>query len=148
MKKLLTLTVLVLLNNICVAGNEVQCLANNIYYEASAEPYLGKVAVAKVTVNRTKDPDFKPTICGVVYQPGQFSWTSDKSLQKRRKDPKVWQECLQIARNVVAGYGLGYLADFSATHFHNNKVKPKWKLKRVAKIGNHTFYAKRVQPDR
>ncbi len=33
------------------------------------EPYVGKVAVGAVVLNRTKSPSFPNTIAGVVYQP-------------------------------------------------------------------------------
>jgi len=32
------------------------------------------------------------------------------------------------------------MADFNAMYFHSTKVKPRWKLRKVAKIGNHVFY--------
>lgn len=61
---------------------ELECLAKNIYYEAGTEPFEGKVAVAQVTINRTKSKDFPKDICAVVYERNivynkvicQFSW--------------------------------------------------------------------------
>jgi spore germination cell wall hydrolase CwlJ-like protein len=47
---------------------EVKCLAQNIYYEARNEPEEGKVAVGVVTLNRTQDPRFPKSVCGVVHQ--------------------------------------------------------------------------------
>ena len=56
---------------------EVECLAQNIYFEAGAEPIAGKIAVATVTLNHVKQ-GFAKTICGVVKQKRngvcQFSW--------------------------------------------------------------------------
>jgi len=49
-------------------AREVQCLAQNIYYEARNEPEEGKVAVGLVTINRTQDPRFPDSVCGVVHQ--------------------------------------------------------------------------------
>lgn len=112
---------------------EVECLAQAIYHEARGEPEKGKFAVAHVVVNRAKSMRFPSTICKVVYQPGQFSWTSDKSLR-----PRVDSTALAIAKLVLAGFSP--IPEFAATHFHNRTVKPGWKLKKLAIIGNHVFY--------
>jgi spore germination cell wall hydrolase CwlJ-like protein len=47
---------------------EVACLARNIFFEAGSEPEEGKVAVGLVTINRSQDPRFPRTVCGVVDQ--------------------------------------------------------------------------------
>ena len=53
-------------NNLKINQEELWCLANNIYFEARAESYSGKQAVANVTDNR-KDSELHPnTYCGVV----------------------------------------------------------------------------------
>ena len=61
---------------------QLECLANNIYWEAASEPFEGKVAVAQVTMNRVESGRFADTVCGVVYQKNviyekvicQFTW--------------------------------------------------------------------------
>lgn len=115
---------------------EFDCLVRNVYQEARGEPFKGKVAVALVTLNRTKSDRFPNTICGVVYQKNQFSWTNKYS--KVRINPIHWQEAKDAA--FAAYMGVETLGIFRATHFHNAKVNPGWKLRKVAKIGNHTFY--------
>ena len=50
------------------ARKQVDCLADNIYYEAGHEPMQGRFAVAMVTMNRTQDPRFPKDICSVVKQ--------------------------------------------------------------------------------
>ena len=50
-------------------SQEAVCLAKNIYFEARGESLAGKLAVAKVTLNRTKHEDFPDSVCKVVYQP-------------------------------------------------------------------------------
>ena len=49
-------------------SNEVQCLAENIYFEAASESFEGKLAVAQVTLNRVNSGKFAKTVCGVVKQ--------------------------------------------------------------------------------
>ena len=49
-----------------VMADEVKCLAKNIYFEARAESYAGKQAVANVTQNRLDSKDHPDSYCGVV----------------------------------------------------------------------------------
>ena len=46
---------------------QLQCLADNIYYEAKGESDLGKIAVARVVMNRV-DAGFEKDPCAVIYQ--------------------------------------------------------------------------------
>jgi len=55
--------------------SEVMCLAENIYFEARAESYSGKAAVANVTRNRVNDARWGSTYCEVVTEgPIRESW--------------------------------------------------------------------------
>lgn len=112
--------------------SDIDCLAKVIYYEAKGEPEAGKLAVALATLNRVDSPKYPKTVCEVVYQKNQFSWT--KQPQRGTK----WQSARKTAE--TAYYNRDILGDFRATHFHNLRVNPGWKLKRVAKIGGHIFY--------
>ena len=117
-------------------SRETQCLADNIYFEARGEPFKGKVAVALVTINRTKSDKFPRTICGVVYQKGQFTWTANKH---KITDFTNWTDSLLAASMAMEDSKI--LGDFKATHYHNDTVAPAWGLRKVAKIGKHTFYS-------
>jgi len=55
-----------------VTSRDEECLARNIYFEASGEPEEGKAAVGIVTINRVKDGGFGKTICAVVNQRTMF----------------------------------------------------------------------------
>jgi len=84
MKKLITsLVCLGLAAHIQAAklDQETHCLAQNVYHEARGESWHGKMAVALVTLNRTEHWRFPKTICKVVYQPGQFTWTQYRNLR-------------------------------------------------------------------
>lgn len=115
------------------SSSNLECLATNIYKEARGESYLGKLAVAKVTLNRTIDGD----ICKTVYSPKQFSWTI------KNKDLQFDVESVIIAFRAINREH--QLSSFTATHYHAIYVRPKWskKLKRLTKIGNHIFYEER-----
>lgn len=117
-------------------SQETECLAANVYYEAEGESFRGKLAVAVVTLNRTKSPDYPHTICGVVYQKGQFSWTRTKH---KVTDFYAWTDSLLAATMAMEDSNI--LGSFKATHYHNNTVNPGWNLHKVAKIGKHIFYS-------
>ena len=55
-------------------------LARLVHGEARGEPYVGKVAVAAVVLNRVKSPSFPNTIAGVVYQAGAFDAVYDGQI--------------------------------------------------------------------
>lgn len=118
-----------------VDAQELHCLASNIYHESRGEPVIGQLAVARVTVNRLKYPEYPKTVCGVVFQPKQFSWTHQR--QKRAVEAKEWLLAKRLAYEVLAN---GAFYGFTATHYHAKSVRPKWKLERITSIGNHVFY--------
>jgi spore germination cell wall hydrolase CwlJ-like protein len=125
---------------------QVNCLAQNIFFESGAEPYKGKVAVAMVTINRTKASQYPDNICGVVKQKVkgvcQFSWVcnSEKNIVYYKKT-ETYQDILKLATFVYLNND--YINDITkgATHFHTVDINPGWyNLKRTIKIGRHVFY--------
>lgn len=111
----------------------VRCLAEAVYREARGESYRGQLAVAQTVINRTRVAIFPNSICKVVFQPGQFSWTKGW-----KNDWRANRDSYQVAR--VALMGTHSMRDFNALYFHNTSVKPGWNKKKVARIGNHIFY--------
>lgn len=116
-----------------------KCLAMNIYHEARSESMQGQIAVAQVTLNRVEHDKWPSTICEVVYEPKQFSWTfllKDHSTTEAR----AWKKAQIIARDVM----IGNVEDptYGAVFYHANYVNPDWAefldLSKV--IGNHLFY--------
>lgn len=114
----------------------VLCMARVIYHEARGEPRSGQLAVAKVTLNRTEHSAFPNSVCGVVYQPHQYSWTKKPA---KIRDKAAWEESMQLAQLAVETR-LQDWDNFKALYFHSANSKTKFKRKRVAKIGNHVFY--------
>lgn len=121
--------------NLLAIDNDLYCLAKNVYYEARGEPRNGKLAVALVTLNRVNHKQYPKTVCGVVYQKNQFSWT--RKYSKIRND-KQWADAKEIA--LAAYMDRDILGKFTATHFHAKYVNPKWSLRKIAIIGQHIFY--------
>lgn len=112
---------------------ELHCLAQNIYHEARGEPRRGQLAVALVTLNRVKHKNYPDSVCKVVFQPNQFSWTKEPGKRKAKIPYKFY---------LLANEALTHKDfTFNAIYFHNTTIKPNWKARRIAKIGNHVFYA-------
>lgn len=126
---------------------EENCLARAVYFEARSESELGQLAVAKVILNRVKDPDYPKTICGVVYQGSgrrnscQFSFACD-GLPDDVRSASAWANSKRIAQKALAGDSK-VAAIGSATNYHADYVRPKWakNMKRLIKIGRHIFYS-------
>ena len=72
-----SMTVLGLDRNSYADKEQIYCGAQNAYFESQGEPDLGMVAVSQVVINRAKDNRWPDTICEVVWQDKQFSWTHD-----------------------------------------------------------------------
>lgn len=120
---------------------EMRCLATAVYYESKGEPLDGQLAVAQVILNRVESGRFASSICGVVYQRGQFSFTWD-SRPDRPAESAMWRTAQAIAVIAVTDNWREIVPN--ATHFHATRVSPGWgRLKRVASVGNHVFYAMR-----
>ena len=125
---------------------EENCLARAVYFEARSESELGQIAVAKVVLNRVKDPEYPQTICGVVYQGSgrrnscQFSFACD-GLPDDVKSAAAWAQAKRVAKMTIAG-DAKVAALTTATNYHADYVKPKWakSMKRLVKIGRHIFY--------
>jgi spore germination cell wall hydrolase CwlJ-like protein len=125
---------------------EQQCLARAVYFEARSESELGQRAVAQVIINRSRDPAYPNTICGVIYQGAerpnscQFSFACD-GLSDEPKTRAQWAMAQKIAKQAMAGKSeVTFVA--AATHYHADYVTPKWShsLRRIMKIGRHIFY--------
>jgi spore germination cell wall hydrolase CwlJ-like protein len=117
---------------------DLQCLAENVYYESRGEPLVGQYAVAEVTMNRVASPDFPATVCAVVHARGAFSWTYRDSLPE--PFGYEWRRARAVAGSVYDNREAP-LVD-GALFYHTTRVSPDWAATRsqVALIGRHIFY--------
>lgn len=130
----------------------LECLTDNIYYEAASEPYDGKVAVAQVTMNRVADSFGGDTVCGVVYfkkinpytgkKEAAFSWTLGSHWRAHFWSRHIYNECKEIARLVLAGQLHSDIIGRDVEYYHADYIKARWASNRdpVAHIGHHIFY--------
>jgi len=140
------------------ARKEVECLAQNIYFESAKESTEGQIAVAFVTLNRMKSGHFPDTYCEVIKQKTynntfvtcQFSWyCEDRPLAMLKN------RALTINNNMLYNKIVELSLDFYLNHekmkdptkgalfYHADYVSPGWSnMKRTAYIGRHIFYNK------
>lgn len=126
---------------ISMTAEEQTVLAKNIYFEAGAEKYAGKIAVAQITYNRLKDGGWGKTIKKVVYAPFQFSWTLCDLKRNKKPSGPAWEASKKAARDFMNGLRISRLE--RVTHYHARHIRPDWAAdgRKVAQIGGHIFYA-------
>jgi N-acetylmuramoyl-L-alanine amidase len=114
-------------------SGDVYLLAKAVHGEARGEPYIGKVAVAAVILNRVKHPSFPNTIAGVIYQPGAFTAVSDGQINLTPDG-----ESIRAARDAMNGWD----PSGGAIYYYNPaKSTSKWIFSRPVHtvIGKHRF---------
>ena len=120
-------------------SRELECLAAGVYFESKSEPLAGQLAVGQVIANRAESGRrFPSSYCGVLFQRGQFSFIRGKSLPSVPRASKQWHTAVAIAK--IVDQDLKDSAVGNALFFHAKHVSPRWRLKRVASVGNHVFY--------
>ena len=120
-------------------SRELECLAVGVYFESKSEPLAGQLAVGEVIANRANSGGrFPSSYCGVLFQRGQFSFVRGKSWPAVNRSGRQWQNAVAIAK--IVDQDLKDSAVGNALFFHAKHVSPRWRLKRVASVGNHVFY--------
>lgn len=121
-------------------SEELECLAGAIYFEARGEPLTGQLAVAEVVINRSQSGRFPATYCGVVRQPGQFSFVRKGAIPQARRQSQAWTNAVALSRIAHAGQWQTHADD--ALYFHARSVRPSWSHRKqaLATIDSHIFY--------
>lgn len=143
--KTIVIFIVMLLSGIDVAeaeNNAFNCLTKTIYFESRGEPIPGQFAVGSVVMNRVRNTHYPNSVCQVVHQPYQFSWTLLKGLKIR--DKKAWRNAQHIAQILLLKGGLKSNVGDSLD-YHSKDVKPRWAKHYVKSLtlGNHIFYLRK-----
>lgn len=115
-------------------SHEIEMLQRLVEAESKGEPYVGKVAVAKVVLNRVANGSFPNSIQAVVNQPGQFDPVANGSIHGAATDETVQavDEALTYGGNANG-----------AVYFYNPAIADgqSWfnTLETIEVIGNHVF---------
>ena len=120
--------------NVAAVDSQLRCLATAIYFEARSEPVEGQLAVAQVIRNRTRSGRFPSSVCGVGYQPSQFSFSHRRSPENQTQ----WMRAVKVAAIAMADGWRQLVPD--ALYFHAARVSPGWSMRRIARVGNNIFY--------
>ena len=126
---------------------DLNCLHENIFFEARNQPLEGMKMVGIVTIKRTEQPEFAHTICGVVHEHAQFSWTlkNHKVNHKDKIEDNAWEYTGVVAENLLNDYNSLDNNYNGLVYYHATRIKPPhWthNLKKEFTIGSHIFYSK------
>ncbi len=119
-------------------SKEERCLASAVYFEAKGESLAGQLAVARVVLARAYSGRFASTLCGVVFQKGQFSFVRGASLPPVRTDSMHWRNAVAISNIALDNTWKSPVE--GALFFHARHVSPGWRLTRIGSVDNHIFY--------
>lgn len=120
--------------SISASASDLDVLASLIQAEAGGEPYLGKVAVGAVCVNRLKTGRYGGSIRNVIYAPNQFCTVRLGMLRTVSKDSDSYRAAVQAFNGDDPSNG--------SLYFYNPRTaSSSWSKSRPvkAKIGNHVF---------
>ncbi|MEW5952465.1 MAG: spore cortex-lytic enzyme [Bacillota bacterium] len=114
-------------------SDSVNLLARVIEGEAADEPYIGKVAVGAVIMNRVRSPAFPKTLSGVIYQPHAF-----ESVTNGQYNRPLSQDSIRAAQAALNGWDPS-----GGALFFWNPAKPVspwiWSRNIINRIGRHVF---------
>lgn len=110
-----------------------RCHVENIYHEARGEGWTGWALVKATVENRVLDSRWPSTVCDVVYQPQQFSWTSNPN---EVTDIDSWNRIVSFVKEGVHSNFKG------ATHYHTVSINPWWakSYEYLGTVGQHKYY--------
>jgi len=113
--------------------SETYLLGRLVHGEARGEPYVGKVAVAAVVLNRVRSSSFPNTIAGVIYQAGAFDAVADGQINLTPDE-----DSLRAARDALNGWDPtgGCLYYYNPVTSTNSWI---WTRQIQLSIGKHNF---------
>lgn len=138
--------------DIVVSNKEYRCVVRNLYHEGRGEGLIGQGYIVKTVLNRVRDTKHPHSVCSVIYQNKQFSWTHQIPKHKQQVPQKTTSEKELLKKIEVVSTVVIYLdrlgVDFTqgSQFYHSIKIKPNWdynKLERTETIGNHVFYKRK-----
>ena len=130
---------------------EVDCLAEALYFESRSESLIAQIAVGNVIYQRVKSPKFPSTFCDVVRQSNktkkgklikhkcQFSYYCD-GKEETIYNGEAYKKSVSAAQLVMEGVVIDHIKN--ALYYHASYVTPYWAedKKYLGKVGLHKFY--------
>ncbi|MBU3142749.1 cell wall hydrolase [Clostridium sp. CF012] len=129
-------------DSIYVTDEDIYLMSQVVYAESCGEPASGKLAVASVILNRTRDGSFPKSISGVINQRNAFSCVKRGKVVHKGK-PDVIPDSASYAAVLDALKGKD--PTDKAVFFYNPEISTSQWMKDIKKaniktIGNHVFF--------
>ncbi|AQS54916.1 spore cortex-lytic enzyme [Novibacillus thermophilus] len=123
----------VLENSAGFSANDIRLMANAVYGESRGEPYIGKVAVAAVILNRLESELFPNSPSEVIFEPGAFTAVADGQIWLTPDD-----EAVKAVRDAINGWDP---TDGALYYYNPAKTTNSWIYNRpvIKRIGKHVF---------
>lgn len=131
--------------------DERVCMQCNIYFEARGLSNVEQLMVGLTTLERVKSSKYPDTICDVIWQRHQFSWTID-GLSDKIKSKREWESLNNITDLIMLKHENDYISVLPVgltnedidgmMYYHAHYVSPKWaqKMQIVKKYAGHVYY--------
>ncbi|MEQ6376211.1 spore cortex-lytic enzyme [Bacillaceae bacterium S4-13-58] len=113
--------------------NDINIMAQAVHGEARGEPYIGKVAVAAVILNRVESPTFPNTVSGVIFEPRAFTAVADG---------QIWLTPNEESKKAVLDAINGWDPSGNALYYFNPNTATStwiWGRPQIKRIGKHIF---------
>lgn len=121
------------------SADDVYWLSRIINAEAGGEPFLGKIAVGNVVLNRVRSPQYPNTIYSVIFDRRYGTQFSPVAFGTIYNSPNY--DSIVAARICLEGYSLSDTALF----FLNPRIATNFWIVKNCKyeftVGNHQFYS-------
>jgi spore germination cell wall hydrolase CwlJ-like protein len=121
--------------------NDFQCMVCNCFFEARGQNFDEQVMVNRTVLSRVLSPSHPNSVCGVVHEKSQFSWTLDfkkyryKPYKKNQSlilgensrdlkphDKEAFRKCVASSKEAMK-----YDNEFFASYYVSKKIrKPAW----------------------
>ncbi|MET3697708.1 N-acetylmuramoyl-L-alanine amidase [Bacillus oleivorans] len=124
-------------NDLTISSEEIKLLARLVHAEAKGEPYVGKVAVATVVLNRVEHHQFPDTVKEVIFEKNAFEPVLNGSINEPAD-----KEAYKAVHDALADQGKDQGINEELLYFYNPETATSdWILTRkvVKTIGNHAF---------
>jgi len=129
--------------------SSVECLTINSYMEGRGESDMANIMIMSTVLNRVNDRRWPSSICSVVFQRNQYSWTGDK-LSDKVHDSVQYIRLYRLAEHFLINKDTFLKLSGSVNHYHSTKVHPYWvgseRMEYVGSLDGHRFYYWKDKP--
>lgn len=119
-----------------------ECLAYNAFHESRSEADISNIAIMNVVINRVQSSRFPNTICEVIKQSSQFSWTQDGKPDTIH-NPKQYKRLYNLAEVFLINKESFKSISEGADHYVKVDHVTNWDYSKLIYIGrfdDHLFY--------